>query len=134
VTKTGNGQTVHLVLLASPIHCTVVFVSPFSIHQLFINENVITFLHSSCTVECKKSNSESIRVSRFFSKGDTKSAVFVRYYSTTKNCSFLTTGNSLSIMPRKQGLVGRQQKKRHRVQRTRKSLNRWIVQASFLPI
>jgi hypothetical protein len=118
--------------------------------------------------------SEWNRVSRSFSKGGTKTAVFV---PQKKNCTFLA--NSSSIMPHKQGL-GRQHKKgtgnyegrkRGRAQVSvahpqpysltplkpndndvvapaavamtdrefatitkRKSLNRWIVQASFLPI
>ena len=60
VTKTDERQTMHLISLEAPIDRTVVFVPPFWIYQLHINENIVTSIHSSCIPECIEPTPSSI--------------------------------------------------------------------------
>jgi hypothetical protein len=75
-TTDGPCTLVTPVSVESPINHTVVFGLPFWISQQSINENVVSSIHSTCILECIRANSKCNCVSRSFSKGKPKSALF----------------------------------------------------------
>jgi hypothetical protein len=93
-----------------------VFVPPFWISQLSINENVVSFLHSTCIVECKNPTPSAIVWADLSQKGVQK-----RHFLCHRKSHF-SLANSSSTMPRKQGL-GRKHKKGTGIYRDERQLH-----------